>query len=175
MQYVIAVPHSVVGPRQRIDPYRNVATIMANLMLLGKSPYIYGDGQQVRCFTFIQDAIEPLVRCGFQDGLDGEVINIGPDEDFITINELFRRLAQIIGFEGEPIHVADRPREVKVAYCSAEKSRRLLGYRTTVGLDQGLTELVESIRRRGPRPFDYTLPHEIVSDKMPRTWSERLL
>lgn len=181
VELVVAVPHSVVGPRQRYwDPYRNVASIMANLMLQGRQPFIYGDGTQMRCFTFIQDAIEPLVKCGFQDGLDGEVINIGPDEEFITINELSQRLHDITkgptGDQFRPVYLPDRPREVKVAYCDSAKSRRLLGYKTTVSLDQGLRELVELIRKRGPREFLYHIPIEVPnSPRIPRTWKERLM
>src|SRR5512139_2599916 len=51
IEYVIAVPHNIVGPRQKYDdPFRNVAAIMINCMLRGKQPIIYGDGEQKRCF-----------------------------------------------------------------------------------------------------------------------------
>ncbi|MCI0552142.1 MAG: NAD-dependent epimerase/dehydratase family protein, partial [Anaerolineae bacterium] len=52
LEWVIAVPHNIIGPRQKYDdPYRNVASIMANRMLRGKAPIIYGDGKQMRCFS----------------------------------------------------------------------------------------------------------------------------
>ena len=61
MEWVIAVPHNIVGPRQKYDdPYRNVASIFINLMLQGRQPYIYGDGNQKRCFSFVSDDIAPL-------------------------------------------------------------------------------------------------------------------
>ncbi len=175
METVVAVPHSIYGTRQRhYDPYRNVIAIMVNRMLSEKQPIIYGDGCQVRCFTHVADAVDPLYRCGFQPGLDGETINIGPDEDFITINELAERLAAIIGFHLRPIYLPDRPCEVKVAYCSSDKARRLLGYRTTVTLDQGLREMVDWVEKVGTRPFEYHIGLEIPSGKnLPRTWAER--
>ena len=47
MEFVIAVPHNIIGPRQKYDdPYRNVASIMINLMLQNRQPIIYGDGKQ---------------------------------------------------------------------------------------------------------------------------------
>ena len=50
VEYVIAVPHNIIGPRQKYDdPYRNVASIMINLMLQNRQPIIYGDGKQKRC------------------------------------------------------------------------------------------------------------------------------
>jgi len=61
MEYVIAVPHNIIGPRQKYDdPYRNVASIMINLMLQNRQPVIYGDGEQQRCFSFIEDVVNPL-------------------------------------------------------------------------------------------------------------------
>ena len=51
MEYVIAVPHNIIGPRQKYDdPYRNVASIMINLMLQNRQPIIYGDGKQKDVF-----------------------------------------------------------------------------------------------------------------------------
>ena len=55
-EYNIAVPHNIIGPKQKYDdPYRNVASIMINLMLQNRQPYIYGDGEQKRCFSYIDD------------------------------------------------------------------------------------------------------------------------
>src|ERR1035437_7012129 len=52
VEYVIAVPHNIIGPRQKYDdPYRNVASIMMNLMMQKRQPVIYGDGSQERCFS----------------------------------------------------------------------------------------------------------------------------
>jgi UDP-glucose 4-epimerase len=61
VEWVVAVPHNIIGPRQKYDdPYRNVASIFINLMLQGRQPYIYGDGTQSRCFSFITDDVWPL-------------------------------------------------------------------------------------------------------------------
>lgn len=62
MNYVILVPHNIIGPRQKFDdPFRNVASIMINRLLQGKAPIIYGDGLQKRCFSFLEDVINPLM------------------------------------------------------------------------------------------------------------------
>jgi UDP-glucose 4-epimerase len=176
MKYVILVPHNIIGPRQKYDdPYRNVASIMINRMLQGKQPIIYGDGTQQRCFSFVSDVVEPTFVACTQDVAVSQVINIGPDEETITINELAQKLAEIIGFDLDPIYTAGRPQEVKLASCSADKARELLGYETKTSLDQGLSELVEWIREQGPRGFDYHLPIEIDSDKVPTTWSKRMM
>ena len=172
---VVLVPHNIVGARQKFDdPFRNVASIMANRMLQGKQPIIYGDGSQQRCFSFIQDVIAPIMVACESPKAVGEVINIGPDESPITIFNLAERLAEIIGFDLDPVFMPGRPQEVPVALCSSNKARRLLGYETTVSLDQGLRDLVEWIRPR-VKPFEYHLPIEIDSPLTPKTWTQRLI
>ena len=176
MEYVIAAPHNIIGPKQKYDDaYRNVASIMINRMLQGQQPIIYGDGEQTRCFSFVQDCVDPLVKMGTLPGLNGEVINIGPDTETVTINELAKILAELLNFDLHPIHVPDRPREVKNATCSADKARRLLGYETKVNLRDGLQSMVDWIRAHGTKPFSYHLPIEIDSPLLPATWKSRLI
>lgn len=175
MEVVIAVPHNIIGPRQKYDdPYRNVASIMINLMLQGRQPIIYGDGNQKRCFSFVQDDISCLEKLAFQEDVVGEVVNIGPDEEFVTINELAKIIADLLDFDLNPIYVPDRPQEVKLATCSAEKARRLLGYHTQYTLQQGLSEMVDYIKQKGPKKFRYHLDVEIINDKTPKTWTNKL-
>jgi UDP-glucose 4-epimerase len=172
---VILVPHNIVGARQKFDdPFRNVASIMTNRMLQGKQPIIYGDGSQQRCFSFIQDVIAPIMTACDSDEAVGEVINVGPDESPITILNLAERLAAVIGFDLNPTFMPGRPQEVPIALCSSDKARQLLGYKTTVSLDQGLHDLVDWIRPR-VKDFEYHLPIEIDSDLTPKTWTQRLI
>lgn len=176
VEYVIAVPHNVVGQGQRYDdPYRNVVAIMVNRCLQGKAPIVYGDGYQKRCFSHISDAVGPLARMATADNVVGEVINIGPDEEFVTINELATMVMAATGFQGTAEYVEGRPQEVRFAYCSSDKSRRLLGYETRKRLGDIVLEMVAWIRKRGTLPFDYYLPLEIVNEKTPKTWVERLI
>jgi UDP-glucose 4-epimerase len=175
MEYVIAVPHNIIGPRQKYDdPYRNVASIMINLMLQGRQPIIYGDGTQKRCFSFIQDDIECLKKLAFQDNIVGEILNIGPDEEFITINQLAETIAHLLEFDLHPVYMPGRPQEVKFATCSADKARELLGYKTEVFLEQGLEEMIRHIKSKGVKKFRYHLDLEIISDKTPKTWKGRI-
>lgn len=175
MELVIAVPHNIIGPRQKYDdPFRNVASIMINLMLQGRQPIIYGDGNQKRCFSFIADDIECLRKLAFQDNVIGEVINIGPDEEFVTINYLAETIANLINFKLKPVYMPGRPQEVRFATCSANKARRLLGYKTKYTLEQGLSEMINYIRMRGTKAFSYHLPLEITSEKTPKTWTQRI-
>jgi UDP-glucose 4-epimerase len=175
MEYVIAVPHNIIGPRQKYDdPYRNVASIMVNRMLQREQPIIYGSGKQKRCFSFINDVLTCLITL-MEARVSGEIINIGPDEEFITIYELADKIAKQIGFDLKPIYVPDRPREVRLATCSSDKARKLLGYKTKYTIDEGLEEMIYYIKTRGTKKFNYHLPLEIQSKICPRTWTKHLI
>jgi len=175
MEWVIAVPHNIVGPRQKYDdPYRNVASIFINMMLQGRQPYIYGDGNQMRCFSFVSDDIEPLKRMATSPDVVGEIINIGPDDEFVTINELAATIAKLLNFDLDINYTRGRPQEVLLANCSAEKAKRLLGFEPKVKLEEGLQQMIDWIKARGERPFIYHLDIEILNDKTPETWSKRL-
>lgn len=174
-EYVIAVPHNIIGPKQKYnDPYRNVAAIMINRILNGKSPVIYGDGLQTRCFSYIDDVLYSLLR--MLDCPSGEVYNIGPDNkdgEVITIKDLAVKIAQHCGYTGEFEYYPDRPREVKHAYCSSEKIRRQFGYQTKTTLDEGVEKMVAYIKEKGICDFRYHLPIEIINNKTPLTWLEK--
>ena len=175
----VAVPHNIIGPRQHAaDPFRNVISIFANRMLQGRQPIVYGDGSQERCFSYVSDDVEPLVKMATEKNVVGEVINIGPDREVISVLKAAEMVAEVLGFKLDPIFTAARPREVKLAHCSADKARRLLGYETKVPLAEAVRRTVEWVRERGPRPFAYHNmgPIEIENSaaKVPETWQKRL-
>lgn len=176
MEYVVLVPHNIIGPRQKYDdPYRNVASIMINRILHNQPPIIYGDGSQTRCFSFIQDVVEPIISACNSVIANGEIINIGPDEEYVTIRELASRISKFMDYKVKPIHVESRPQEVHQATCSADKARRLLNYRTSTSLDHGLMQLIDWIQSQPRRHFSYHLPIEISNEKTPRTWVQQLI
>lgn len=176
MEWNIAVPHNIIGPRQKFDdPFRNVMSIMANRNLCGKPAIIYGDGSQTRCFSYIDDCINCLEKMALDPKVVSEIINIGPDDGTISIEELSILVAKETGFKGEAISMEDRPREVKHAHCSSDKARRLLSYETKTTLEVSIRETVEYIRQKGPKEFDYSYPIEIINEKTPKTWSKRLM
>jgi UDP-glucose 4-epimerase len=176
MEWNIAVPHNIVGPRQRYDdPFRNVMSIMINRNLQGKPAIIYGDGLQTRCFSYVDDCIQCLEKLMLDNDIVGQIINIGPDEGTITVKDLANLIANKTGCNLQPIHVDDRPQEVKHATCSADKARQVLNYKTTTDLETAVERTIDYIKKRGTKPFDYTFPLEIVNSKTPRTWKERLI
>jgi UDP-glucose 4-epimerase len=175
MEWNIAVPHNIIGPRQKYDdPFRNVLSIMINRNLQGLPSIIYGDGLQKRCFSYVDDCVFCLEKLTLDKDICGETVNIGPDEDPITIKDLSELVARECGFEKLPTHVPDRPGEVKNAICSSDKARKLLGYETKTDLKTAISHTADYIRGRGPKPFSYNLPIEIVTDLTPKTWTNKL-
>jgi UDP-glucose 4-epimerase len=175
VEYNIAVPHNIIGPRQKYDdPYRNVVSIMINLMLQKRNPIIYGDGNQKRTFSDIDDCIYCLDKLLTDPNVVSQVINIGPDEEYVSINELYRLLSNKLKFNLEPKYLEDRPNEVKEATCSADKARKILGYKTNVSLDKSLDKMINYISNKGPKAFQYNYPLEINNEKTPLAWKERL-
>jgi len=175
MEYNIAVPHNIIGPGQKYnDPYRNVVGIMINRMLQDKQVYIYGDGSQKRCFSFVQDAVHCLEKIGLDDSINGEIINIGPDDNFISINELYETLSCLMNIDRDPIFTAGRPKEVHLANCSADKARQLLNYNEQTPLTIGLQSMIDFITKRGTLDFDYSFNIEIENNQLPKTWKDKL-
>ena len=174
-QYVNLVPHNIIGPRQKYDdPYRNVVSIMINRILNGNPPIIYGDGSQERCFSDIDDVVDPIIKSIDSPKAIGETINIGPDEDVISIKDLALKIMKVLNSDLEPIFVDPRPQEVKLAHCSADKARNILGYNTSVSLDDSIEKIANWIIDVGPKKFRYHLDIEILNEKTPKTWTQKL-
>ncbi len=179
-EYTIIRPHNVYGPRQNLaDPYRNVIAIFINRLLQNKNFFIYGDGNQKRAFSYIDDFTPYIVKAGFEDLANNQVFNIGPVEE-CTINELGEIVLDVF-FNGDvpenmlPQHLPPRPLEVSDAWCTAEKAEKILGYKTTISLKDGIHKMVEWARSVGPMPFKYLDNLELVSDATPTTWKDKLL
>lgn len=176
VDWTVIVPHNIIGARQKYDdPFRNVASIFINRMLKGKQPIIYGSGSQMRCFSFVADVVEPLYQATQRESALGQIINVGPDKGTVTIKQLAEIIAEKLDFDLDPIYMPGRPQEVPIALCSADKARELLGYEAQTSLSDGLDELIEYISNRGAKDFDYHLPLEITNEKVPATWSQKLI
>ena len=174
IEYNIAVPHNIIGPKQKYDdPFRNVVSIMTNLILQNRQPIIYGNGEQTRNFSDIDDCIFCLDKLITNKSIVSETFNIGPDEDSITINELFKMLCNKLKYNGEAEYVKDRPNEVKHAICSSDKARKLLNYKTSVNLSDSIDKVIEFIKSKGPKKFEYNYDLEINNELTPETWKNK--
>ena len=174
VEYNIAVPHNIIGIKQKYDdPFRNVASIMINLMLQNRQPIIYGDGEQMRSFSDVEDCVYCIDKLATDPSIKSQVVNIGPEDNFITINELFKKLSNQLKFNQEPINYKDRINEVKIANCSAEKAKKILNYKKTISLDESLLKMINYIKNKGAKKFQYNYELEIINEKTPQTWIEK--
>lgn len=134
---------NVYGPRQAYGPYSGVITIFINRLLEGKPPIIYGDGEQTRDFTNIQDVVQANILAAETNSGIGEVFNIATGSP-TTINKLCSMLLKITGrTDLKPEYTGPRPGDIKHSYADATKAREMLGYRSKVTLQEGLVELTQ--------------------------------
>ncbi|MCW3128623.1 MAG: NAD-dependent epimerase/dehydratase family protein [Methanophagales archaeon] len=169
--YVIYRPHNVFGARQSLtDKFRNVVAIFMNRIMRKEPLYIYGDGEQVRAFSYIEDSLPCYIRC-LDDDIKNEIINIGGMHP-ITINHLADLVCEAMGvpkiYPRE--YLPPRPLEVKEAWCSWEKSVKLLGYEEKIGYEEGIRRMAQWAKeKKGPQEWTeekLALP----SEKMPKIW-----
>lgn len=171
-EYVITRPHNVYGPRQNMtDPYRNVVTIFMNALLKGQPYYIYGDGKQRRCFSYVDDVVDALLKCGFED-VAGMTFNIGSDRDY-SLNELSDTIQKVAGTNISPIHIEDRPQEVKVAISDHALAKKHLKYQDIIDLEEGIRATWEYVKEMGYQEpkFDEV---ELDSPLLPKNWRVKL-
>lgn len=182
LEYVIIRPHNVYGPKQNLsDPYRNVIGIFINCLLNNKNFYIYGDGEQKRAFTYIDDFTPYMVKTGFSVSVNKKIINIGPSKEY-TINHVADVVLRNFFPNGKipkhlkPKYLPERPQEVKDAYCTNEKAEKLLGYKTTISLEKGVKRMISWAKKLGPQKFNYLEDGlELETDDVPETWKRKLI
>jgi UDP-glucose 4-epimerase len=169
-EYTIVRPHNVFGERQTLqDPFRNVVAIFMNRIMRNEPVYIYGDGQQQRAFSYIFDSLPAFLRATeLRPDLDREIINIGGREP-VAVGRLLDLVCSAFDARPEVIHLPDRPREVKNAYCTWEKSETLLGYEERYTLEEAIQRMAAWATSIGPQPWrDEHL--ELPSQKAPSIW-----
>jgi len=131
---------NIFGPRQNPEGQYAAAIPLFILALLeNRSPYINGDGEQSRDFTFVENAVQANIRAMFieNDTAKGEVFNIAVGEQ-ITVNELFRILKQFSGKTTEAVYRDDRPGDVRHSLANISKASKILGYKPEIFSKEGL-------------------------------------
>jgi len=139
LDWCIIRPHNVYGRHQNIwDRYRNVLGIWMYQYINGLPFTIFGDGEQQRAFSCIDDCLLPLWKAGTDKRASKKIINIGSWK-YYSIKEAAEVLKKVIG-SGQTKHEQAR-HEVKDALPSHELSVSLLDYKDTTSLETGLTDM----------------------------------
>ena len=142
---------NVFGPYQ--DPashYSGVLAIFCRKMLAGEQPTIYGDGEQSRDFTYIDNVVHGNLL-GAQapaEKVSGKMMNLATGTR-ITLNRTFAILRELTGYSGEPAYAPVRSGDIRDSLADIELARELLGFEPTVDFSEGLRRTVEWYRAAG--------------------------
>lgn len=167
LDYVIIRPHNVFGIKQNIwDKYRNVLGIWMYQTLNNEPMLIYGDGEQTRAFTYIDNILPCLYRCTYDQNISKETINLGGIKQF-TINQANDILKSITGYD-KVVHMEQR-HEVRFAVPTYQKSIDLLGYSEPVSFEEGLRRMWEWAKIQPMRKRKIWDSYEIT-DKLYNYW-----
>ena len=165
LDWCIIRPHNVYGRKQNIwDKYRNVLGIWMSQTLNNEPMTIFGDGEQKRAFSYINDSVEPLFKAGVDPRASKQIINLGGIHEY-SINEAADTLIKVMG-KGEKKYLETR-HEARYAYPTYQKSIDKLDYKHTTSLEDGLKDMwdwanTQPNRERFIWPF-YELDNKIYS------------
>jgi UDP-glucose 4-epimerase len=172
LDYVIFRPHNVYGERQNIgDRYRNVVGIFMNQLLHGEPMTIFGDGEQQRAFTHIDD-VAPIIAESIQfAGARNQVFNVGADVPH-AVNELAQLVAEAMGLHPNVRHLDPR-NEVKIAFSDHSKAENVFGRREKKSLKEGISAMAAWVREHGARESNVFQAIEIAKN-MPPSWANAM-
>jgi UDP-glucose 4-epimerase len=143
LDWCIIRPHNVYGIGQNIwDKYRNVLGIWMYQILNNLPISVYGDGEQTRAFSYIDDCLESFWNAAVLKEASKQIINVGGIEGY-TINEAAEMLCEITGYDKSNIKHLEPRHEVKWCVPSYEKSIKLLDYKEKTTLKEGLKKMWE--------------------------------
>jgi UDP-glucose 4-epimerase len=140
LKYTIIRPHNFYGEKQNIwDKYRNVLGIWMFQLLEGNQPTIFGDGLQMRAFSYVDDSILPFWNASQNDDCIGQIINLGGIKEYSILNacEILLKVAKT---DLKPIFLEQR-HETKYAWATWDKSVKLLDFKHEIDLEDGLSRM----------------------------------
>jgi len=132
---------NVFGPRQNPNgPYAAVIPLFILALIRNEAPKIFGDGEQTRDFTFVENAVQANIRAFFAPReASGEVFNIATGNR-ISLNDLIGVLEKISGQKINPVYTDPRPGDVRHSLADISKAASMLGYNDIIGLEKGLQQ-----------------------------------
>jgi UDP-glucose 4-epimerase len=139
---------NVYGPRQTSGPYGGVVSVFLDSVLKGRSPIIFGDGEQTRDFIHIKDVVEACLLAMKTDGVSGEVFNIASGQP-TKISDLAKMILEIAGLRAiSSVYAEPRRGDVLYSWADISKARTRLGFEPKISLMEGLAKLYEWYRSK---------------------------
>jgi UDP-glucose 4-epimerase len=145
---------NVFGPGQ--DPLSQYAAVIPRFitsMLEGRPPVIFGDGEQSRDFTYVDNVLDGVGLALGTPGNGGSTFNLATGHG-VTLNELFRLLADNIGSDLAPVYEEGRPGEVRHSQADVSRAREALSFEPAISIEEGLARTVESFQRKLAAPAE---------------------
>jgi len=137
---------NIFGPRQDPDsPYSGVLSRFATAFLDEEQPVVFGDGEQTRDFTFVENAVQANLLACEASGASGGVFNVGTGGR-VSLNQTLEILRRITGKNLEAKYDSPREGDIRDSQADISKARQILGYRPTVEFEEGLTRTFEWYR-----------------------------
>jgi nucleoside-diphosphate-sugar epimerase len=134
---------NLFGPRQDpTSPYSAVLSIFIAALLRGQRPTVFGDGEQSRDFTYVDNAVEANLLACSSPAAVGEVINIATGQRQ-SLNRTLALLRELIGTDVQPIYGPPRTGDVLHAHADIARAGQLLGYEPKVSFEEGLRKTVQ--------------------------------
>jgi UDP-glucose 4-epimerase len=172
LDWCIIRPHNVYGANQNIwDSYRNVLGIWMYKHINGQPLTIFGDGQQVRAFSYIDDSLPCLWNAAVLPAASKQIINLGGVTEH-SITEAAHILIDVMG-GGKIEHLPPR-HEVKYAYPTWQKSIDILGFEQKTGLRDGLAKMWQWAQTQPLRPRQVWSGYELDTGIYP-FWTQAAL
>jgi nucleoside-diphosphate-sugar epimerase len=137
---------NVFGPKQ--DPnslYSAVIPKFIDALLQGRAPIIFGDGEQSRDFTYIENVVQANLQAMSAERLHGEAVNIACGKR-ISLNQLLNVLKEILGSKQSPSYQEPRKGDVKHSLADIRKGKEIINYEPKVGIETGLKKTVDFFR-----------------------------
>ena len=170
LDYVIFRPHNVYGEYQNLgDRYRNVVGIFMNQLMQGNPLTIFGDGNQTRAFTYVEDIAPLIASCVHHKECYGEVFNIGADKEYKVI-ELATAVIDAMELKSE-LRFLDARNEVVHAHSDHSKIKEIFGEYSKTSLEDGLKGMVGWAKATGAKKSTKFENIEIT-EKLPPVWLE---
>lgn len=136
---------NIFGPRQDPEsPYAAVIPRFASDLLAGRRPTIFGDGEQTRDFTYIDNAVSANLLAAEAKGVAGEVFNVACGRR-VSLNQLVGLLQEETGVHLAPEHTAARAGDVRDSLAAIDKAKSLLGYEPHVDIEEGIARTVAAL------------------------------
>ncbi len=140
LKYTILRYANVYGPRQDVNGEAGVVAIFIGRMTANNDVFIFGDGKQLRDYVFVKDVVAANVKALTK--ANNEVVNIGTQKTF-SVNDLFKALAKITGYEKKAIYKPKRNGELLKSVLNISKAKKVLDWQPKVKINNGLKETVE--------------------------------